>query len=177
MRTDQRGRFQRQIQSAERWSRASLTEGQVGTPRTLHRLDDRANRNRPDWGPRFSTTPFELRPPAFTLLQLQRTVEALAGRFVHKPNFRRLIEQLWSRRQGTRLESLFECLAEIPSRSPPTGRSHCPLPGMCQFLGVAFSSYFARSPWSSTALNGRLLPLRYQPRVSRLAHFCAGAKS
>jgi hypothetical protein len=31
--------------------------------------------------------------PAFTLLQLQRTVEALAGRLVHKPNFRRLIEQ------------------------------------------------------------------------------------
>ncbi|RWI36122.1 hypothetical protein [Mesorhizobium sp.] len=36
---------------------------------------------------------FELMPPAFTLLQLQRTVEALAGRLVHKPNFRRLIEQ------------------------------------------------------------------------------------
>jgi len=36
---------------------------------------------------------FELMPPAFTLLQLQRTVEALAGRLVHKQNFRRLIEQ------------------------------------------------------------------------------------
>ena len=36
---------------------------------------------------------FELMAPAFTLLQLQRTVEALAGRLVHKPNFRRLIEQ------------------------------------------------------------------------------------
>ncbi|MER9947324.1 hypothetical protein [Mesorhizobium sp. M0047] len=35
---------------------------------------------------------FELMPPTFTLLQLQRTVEALAGRLVHKPNFRRLIE-------------------------------------------------------------------------------------
>ena len=32
-------------------------------------------------------------PPTFTLLQLQRAVEALAGRLVHKPNFRRLIEQ------------------------------------------------------------------------------------
>jgi hypothetical protein len=32
-------------------------------------------------------------PPSFTLLQLQRTVEALAGRLVHKQNFRRLIEQ------------------------------------------------------------------------------------
>ena len=36
---------------------------------------------------------FELMPPAFTFLQLQRTVEALSGRLVHKPNFRRLIEQ------------------------------------------------------------------------------------
>ncbi|RWF08344.1 MAG: hypothetical protein EOS64_31285, partial [Mesorhizobium sp.] len=29
----------------------------------------------------------------FTLLQLQRAVEALAGRLINKPNFRRLIEQ------------------------------------------------------------------------------------
>ena len=36
---------------------------------------------------------FELLPPTFTLLQLQRSVEALAGRLVHKQNFRRLIEQ------------------------------------------------------------------------------------
>ncbi len=36
---------------------------------------------------------FELMPTTFTFLQLQRSVEALAGREVHKPNFRRLIEQ------------------------------------------------------------------------------------
>ena len=36
---------------------------------------------------------FELMPDTFTLLQLQRSVEALAGKLVHKPNFRRLIEQ------------------------------------------------------------------------------------
>jgi hypothetical protein len=36
---------------------------------------------------------FELMPPSFTLGQLQRTVEALAGRRLHKQNFRRLIEQ------------------------------------------------------------------------------------
>ncbi|MDG4889901.1 hypothetical protein [Mesorhizobium sp. WSM4887] len=36
---------------------------------------------------------FELMPPVFTLLQLQRAVEALAGRLINKPNFRRLIEQ------------------------------------------------------------------------------------
>jgi hypothetical protein len=36
---------------------------------------------------------FELMPPRFTLLQLQQAVEALAGRLLHKQNFRRLIEQ------------------------------------------------------------------------------------
>ena len=36
---------------------------------------------------------FELMPAAFTLLQLQQTMEALGGLRLHKPNFRRLIEQ------------------------------------------------------------------------------------
>jgi hypothetical protein len=36
---------------------------------------------------------FELMPPDFALGQLQRAVEALAGRPLHKQNFRRLIEQ------------------------------------------------------------------------------------
>ncbi len=36
---------------------------------------------------------FELMPECFTLLQLQRSVEALAGLTLHKQNFRRLIEQ------------------------------------------------------------------------------------
>jgi hypothetical protein len=36
---------------------------------------------------------FELMPETFTLLQLQRCIEALAGRLLHKQNFRRLIEQ------------------------------------------------------------------------------------
>ena len=35
---------------------------------------------------------FELMPPTFTLLQLQRAVEALAGAELHKQNFRRLVE-------------------------------------------------------------------------------------
>jgi hypothetical protein len=35
---------------------------------------------------------FELMPPAFTLTELQRTVEAIAGRHLHKQNFRRLVE-------------------------------------------------------------------------------------
>ena len=35
---------------------------------------------------------FELMPPSFTLLQLQRLVEALSGKRLHKQNFRRLLE-------------------------------------------------------------------------------------
>lgn len=34
---------------------------------------------------------FELLPESFTLLHLQQTVEAIAGRLVHKQNFRRLV--------------------------------------------------------------------------------------
>ncbi len=36
---------------------------------------------------------FELLPPTFTLLQLQRLVESLAGVRLHKQNFRRLVEK------------------------------------------------------------------------------------
>lgn len=36
---------------------------------------------------------FELLPPTFTLLRLQRVVEALAGARLHKQNFRRLVEK------------------------------------------------------------------------------------
>ena len=36
---------------------------------------------------------FELLPPTFTLLQLQRVVEALAGLQLHKQNFRRLVDR------------------------------------------------------------------------------------
>jgi hypothetical protein len=36
---------------------------------------------------------FELMPPTFTLLQLQRTAEALSGTRLHKQNFRRLVER------------------------------------------------------------------------------------
>lgn len=35
---------------------------------------------------------FELMAPEFTLTELQRTVEAIAGRHLHKQNFRRLVE-------------------------------------------------------------------------------------
>ena len=42
---------------------------------------------------KYNPVVFELMPPVFTLLQLQRCVEAIAGLNVHKPNFRRQIEQ------------------------------------------------------------------------------------
>ena len=42
---------------------------------------------------KYNPVVFELMPPVFTLLQLQRCVEAISGLSVHKPNFRRLIEQ------------------------------------------------------------------------------------
>lgn len=35
---------------------------------------------------------FELMPPAFTLFELQRTVESISGHHLHKQNFRRLVE-------------------------------------------------------------------------------------
>jgi hypothetical protein len=36
---------------------------------------------------------FELMPPIFTLLELQRTVEAISGIRLHKQNFRRLVAE------------------------------------------------------------------------------------
>lgn len=53
---------------------------------------------------------FELMPPSFTLLQLQRCVEALGGRLVHKQNFRRLVEQ------QELVEETGETAAELPGR-------------------------------------------------------------
>jgi hypothetical protein len=41
---------------------------------------------------RYRPVVFELLPATFTLLQLQRTVEALTGMRLHKQNFRRLVE-------------------------------------------------------------------------------------
>ena len=42
---------------------------------------------------RYRPMVFELMPPEFTLLQLQQAFEAVAGRCLHKQNFRRFIEQ------------------------------------------------------------------------------------
>jgi hypothetical protein len=64
---------------------------------------------------------FELMPPQFTLLDLQRSVEALAGRLLHKQNFRRLVEQqelveetgLMAAATGGRPAKLFRFRADV----------------------------------------------------------------
>lgn len=42
---------------------------------------------------RYRPVVFEMMPPEFTLLSLQKTVEAIAGISLHKPNFRRALER------------------------------------------------------------------------------------
>ncbi len=80
---------------------------------------------------------FELMPPQFTLLDLQRSVEALAGRLLHKQNFRRLVEQqelveetgLMADATGGRPAKLFRFRADVlqerayAGTKPPLGRS------------------------------------------------------
>ena len=69
---------------------------------------------------------FELMPEEFTLLQLQRAVEALAGRPLHKQNFRRLIDQQGlveetgaiSAETGGRPAKLYRFRREIEIRVP-----------------------------------------------------------
>jgi hypothetical protein len=64
---------------------------------------------------------FELMPAEFTLLDLQRCVEALAGRTLHKQNFRRLVEQqqlveetgIFAAPTGGRPAKLFRFRADI----------------------------------------------------------------
>jgi hypothetical protein len=72
---------------------------------------------------------FELLPEAFTLLQLQRLVEALAGVRLHKQNFRRLIERGRLVEGTARLESpargrpaeLFRFRREVLRERPAPG--------------------------------------------------------
>ncbi|MBN2243453.1 MAG: hypothetical protein JW793_12270 [Acidobacteria bacterium] len=72
---------------------------------------------------------FELLPPAFTLFQLQRVVEALAGVRLHKQNFRRLVEKgglvegtaRYDRRTGGRPAELFRFRREVLRERPAPG--------------------------------------------------------
>src|ERR1700761_5952765 len=72
---------------------------------------------------------FELLPPEFTLTELQRTVEAISGRHLHKQNFRRLVEHealveptgLMSTQTGGRPAALFRFRREVMQERPAPG--------------------------------------------------------
>jgi hypothetical protein len=72
---------------------------------------------------------FELMSETFTLLQLQRTVEALAGVRVHKQNFRRLVEKgglvegtgEFEKGTGGRPAELFQFRREVLRERPRPG--------------------------------------------------------
>jgi hypothetical protein len=72
---------------------------------------------------------FELMPPEFTLLELQRTVEALSGIRLHKQNFRRLVEAQGlvegtgrlSRKSGGRPAEQFRFRREVLRERPAPG--------------------------------------------------------
>ena len=72
---------------------------------------------------------FELMPPEFTLTALQRTVEAISGRRLHKQNFRRLVEGTalveptgeTSTATGGRPAALFRFRREVMSERPAPG--------------------------------------------------------
>ncbi|MBL8628934.1 MAG: hypothetical protein JNM81_04855 [Rhodospirillaceae bacterium] len=89
---------------------------------------------------------FELMPPNFTLYQLQRAAEALAGARLHKQNFRRLVANEGlveatgqvSSQTGGRPAELFRFRRDVirerpqsgvrlPVRIKPSGRTKAPL--------------------------------------------------
>jgi len=72
---------------------------------------------------------FELMPSAFTLLELQRTVEAISGIRLHKQNFRRLVEEQglvertgkFARASPGRPAELFSFRREVLGERPAPG--------------------------------------------------------
>lgn len=78
---------------------------------------------------------FELAPALFTLLHLQRIVEAIAGLSLHKQNFRRLLDRTglvegageFDTSAGGRPAELFRCRRET-LREQPVGGVHVPAP-------------------------------------------------
>jgi len=78
---------------------------------------------------RYRPVVFELLAPTFTLLQLQRVVEALAGVRLHKQNFRRLVEKgglvegtgRHSAETGGRPAELFRFRREVVRERPSPG--------------------------------------------------------
>src|SRR6202040_593507 len=72
---------------------------------------------------------FELMRPEFTLTELQRTVEAISGRHLHKQNFRRLVENTelveptgdQSTTTGGRPAAIFRFRREVVKEPPAPG--------------------------------------------------------
>jgi hypothetical protein len=72
---------------------------------------------------------FELMPAAFTLTDLQNSVEAISGRHLHKQNFRRLVENAdlveptgaTSTATGGRPAALFRFKHQLLSERPAPG--------------------------------------------------------
>jgi len=72
---------------------------------------------------------FELLPGEFTLTELQRTVEAISGRHLHKQNFRRIVETgalveptgVMSTQTGGRPAALFRFRREVLQERPAPG--------------------------------------------------------
>src|SRR4029077_2885147 len=72
---------------------------------------------------------FELMAQEFTLTEIQRTVEAISGRHLHKQNFRRLVESAalveptgeMSTATGGRPAALFRFRREVAQERPSAG--------------------------------------------------------
>jgi hypothetical protein len=72
---------------------------------------------------------FELMPREFTLTALQRTVEAISGRHLHKQNFRRLVESSalveptgdTSKETGGRPAAMFRFRRDVLAERPAAG--------------------------------------------------------
>jgi len=78
---------------------------------------------------RYRPVIFELMAESFTLTDLQRTVESIAGRSVHKQNFRRLVETAelveptgqWERSTGGRPAALYRFRSAVLKERPGPG--------------------------------------------------------
>ena len=100
-------------------------------PRSTERVSPRAVRDIARLRAKLKYRPvvFELLPPEFTLTELQRTVEAISGRHLHKQNFRRLVEAgalveptgEMSTRTGGRPAALFRFRREVLQERPAPG--------------------------------------------------------
>ncbi len=81
------------VQEAARDGRAPMRDAPLGVDMVFdHRRILATAISRLRGKMKYRPVVFELMPPSFTLLELQRTVEAISGIRLHKQNFRRLVE-------------------------------------------------------------------------------------